>query len=197
MKRKLGPVPMIYPMPALLVGTTNDDGTANAMTAAWASICCMRPPCAGVAIRQQRHTHRNLLARRAFTLNVPRASSAAAVDFLGIVSGARDAEKLSRAGLETSPGSVVDAPLVTECPVNVECELREQLELGSHTWFVGEIMEVHVDEELLDDAGKVDVVTLDPLVFCTSRQTYHRLGEVVARAFDVGKSLRGRDGRDR
>lgn len=86
------------------------------------------------------------------------------------------------------------APILLDCPVNVECELREQVDLGTHTFVIGEIMEVHVDETLLDEAGKVDVKALDPLVFCTSSQTYHRLGEEVARAFHVGKALRKRDG---
>lgn len=197
MKKKLGPTPMIYPMPALLVGTTNDDGTANAMTAAWTSICCHRPPCAGVAIRHNRLTYRNLLAQGAFTLNVPRTSAAAKVDFLGIVSGAKDPEKLDRAGLEVAAGSVVKAPILLDCPVNVECKLKEKVDLGTHVFVIGEIMEVHVDETLLDETGKVDVTALDPLVFCTSSQTYHSLGGEVARAFHVGKALRKRDGSSR
>lgn len=182
---------MIFPMPALLVGTNNDDGTANAMTAAWAAICCLSPPCAGVAIRATRLTFANLVARRAFTMNVPRASAAAAVDFLGIVSGREDPGKLARAGFETAPGALVEAPILLACPVNVECRLRERLDLGTHSWFVGEIVEVHVDEACLDAGGKVDLGALDPLVYATSRRVYHRLGEAAGRAFDLGRSVGG------
>jgi flavin reductase (DIM6/NTAB) family NADH-FMN oxidoreductase RutF len=196
-KRRLGPLPMIFPMPALLVGTTNDDGTANAMTAAWAAICCQSPPCAGVAIRSSRLTFANVVARRAFTLNVPRADDAAAVDYLGIVSGREDPGKLARAGFETVPGAVVEAPILIECPVNVECRLRERLDLGTHTWFVGEIVEVHVDEACLDAGGKVELGALDPLVFTTSRRAYHRLGAAVGRAFDIGRAIGGGEGRER
>jgi flavin reductase (DIM6/NTAB) family NADH-FMN oxidoreductase RutF len=183
---------MIFPMPALLVGTYGEDGAANAMTAAWAAICCQSPPCAGVAIRSSRLTYANLLARRAFTLNVPRADAAAAVDYLGIVSGRDDPGKLARAGFEAARGAVVEAPILPGCPVNVECRLLERLDLGTHSWFVGEIVEVHVDEDCLDAGGKVDLGALDPLVFATSRRAYHRLGEALGPAFDLGKSLRRR-----
>lgn len=190
MKRKMGAIPMIFPMPALLVGTYDDEGRPNAMTAAWAAICSREPPSAGVAVQQKRKTRTNLLARRAFTLNVPRAGSAAEVDYLGMVSGKREPDKLERVDLESRRGDTVEAPLLSACPVNVECALREQVELGSHSWIIGEILEVHVDEELIDADGKVDVEGLDPLIFCTSRQSYYRLGEKVARAFDVGKTFR-------
>jgi len=161
------------------------------MTAAWAAICCMRPPCAGVAVRQQhRLTYTNIKARGEFTLNIPRSGNAAEVDYLGIVSGAREPDKLERMGLTASPASEVAAPIIDACPVNVECRVRETTELGTHTWFIGEIVEVHVDEELLNSKDKIDVKALDPLIYCTSQNFYFRLGDEVAPAFSVGKSLR-------
>jgi flavin reductase (DIM6/NTAB) family NADH-FMN oxidoreductase RutF len=177
-------------MPALLVGTFDDDGTPNAMTAAWAGICCQRPPCVGVAIRQNRLTLHNLDARRDFTINSPATDLVTEVDYLGIVSGHEEAEKVHIAKLEAIPGHKVDAPIITDCPINLECEGRHKLALGSHAWIIGEIVEVHADENLIDRQGKIDVEALDPIIYCTSSRTYHRLGEPVARAFYAGLELK-------
>lgn len=186
MKKQLGQIPLLFPMPALLVGTFDDDGTPNAMCAAWAAICCQRPPCVGVALRTTRLTYENIEARRAFTLNVPSAGLATEVDYLGIVSGKEEPEKVHVVGLEVVPGHKVDAPLIVDCPVNLECEGRNKLVIGSHAWIIGEIIEVHVDEELVDRQGKVDVEALDPLIFCPSARTYHSLSEKLGRAFHDG-----------
>jgi flavin reductase (DIM6/NTAB) family NADH-FMN oxidoreductase RutF len=80
-------------------------------------------------------------------------------------------------------------PLFVECPLVLECRVRQAVELGTHTYFIGEIVEVHAEESILDAKGRVDPLALDPLIYCTSSQTYHRLGETVARAFVVGKTL--------
>lgn len=176
-------------MPAVLVATWGDDGTPDAMTAAWSAICCHEPPCLGVAVRQIRLTHKNLLERDAFTVNVARATKAAEVDYLGIVSGKKQADKVARAGLRVRAGSEVDAPIIEDCPVNIECALKKRVQLGTHDWIIGEIRQVHVDAELVDEKDKVDIEALDPLVFCPSRRSYHRLGEELARAFDVGKTI--------
>ncbi len=186
MKKRLGPIPLLFPMPAVLVGTFDDDGTPNAMTAAWTGICCQRPPCIGVAIRQNRLTLQNIEARRCFTVNIPSTDLVTEVDYLGIVSGREEPEKLHIAQIEAVPGHKVDAPILTDCPINLECDGRNKLAIGSHYWVIGEILEVHADESLIDRGGKVDVGALDPLVYCTSTRTYHHLGEQVARAFYVG-----------
>lgn len=188
-KRLMGPKTLLFPMPAVLVGTYAEDGRADAMTAAWAAACCHAPPCVGVAVRRSRLTFANLEARGAFTLNVARADKAVAVDYLGIVSGREVPDKLARAGFEAVAATKVDAPILPGCPVNLECRVVGRLPLGSHTWFVGEVVEAHVDEELLTEDGKVRVDALDPLVFCTSSQDYHRLAGPVARAFSAGRAL--------
>jgi flavin reductase (DIM6/NTAB) family NADH-FMN oxidoreductase RutF len=190
MKKQLPASPMLFPMPALLVGTYGEDGAPDAMTAAWAGACCHVPPCVGVAIRHNRLTFRNIDLKKAFTLNVPPTRLAAEVDYLGIVSGNDQPDKLARAGLEVSPGTKVDAPLVMGCPINLECRLVQKIVLGSHAWFVGEVVAVNVDEELVDAKGKIDVAALDPLVYCTSVTDYRSLGGRVAGAYDVGNTLK-------
>ncbi|MFH2010593.1 MAG: flavin reductase family protein [bacterium] len=190
MKKRLGASPTVLPLPAVLVATYGDDGTPNAMTAAWAASCCHEPPCVGVAVRKNRLTHANLVARGAFTLNVPPTALAREVDYLGIVSGAREPDKLARLGLETERCPTADAPLIVGCPVNVECRLVHRLELGTHTWFVGEVLDVHVDTEHVREDGSIDVAGVDPLVYATSSRSYHALGAAVGRAFHIGKELR-------
>jgi len=180
---------MVFPLPAVLIATYGDDGTPNAMTAAWAASCCHDPPCVGVAIRENRLTYANIIARGAFTLCVPPTSLAQKVDYLGIVSGKREPDKLARLGLETARCPTVDAPLLLDCPVNVECRLHAQLAIGTHTWFVGEVLDVHADEACLDDKGAIDVAALDPLAYATSSRQYHALGAPVGRAFHLGKAL--------
>jgi flavin reductase (DIM6/NTAB) family NADH-FMN oxidoreductase RutF len=192
MKLKLGASPVVFPLPAILVATYGDDGTPNAMTAAWAASCCHDPPCVGVAVRDKRLTYANIVARQAFTINVPSAGLAREVDYLGIVSGKRQPDKLARIGLQTERCPTADAPLISSCPIAVECRLYEQLRLGTHTWFVGRVIDVHVDAELVGEDGTIDVAALDPLAYATSAGQYHRLGEAIGRAYSIGKALKQR-----
>jgi len=190
MKKQLGSKPLLFPMPAVMVGTYCEDGNPDAMTAAWCAICCEKPVCAGVAVRKNRMTFANILQTKAFTLNVPSTSQTAEVDYVGIVSGNKEPEKLSMAKLDTSRSERVNAPIIDACPVNVECRLVDQMELGSHTWFAGEIMEVHVDEKYVLENGKLDVRGLDPLIYITSQSQYFSLGDPVADAYSIGKKIK-------
>lgn len=189
MKKQLGPLPLLFPMPALLVGTANKDGTANAMTAAWSSVCCHRPPCVGVAIRHNRLTFSNLQNKKAFTLNIPKSVQAAEVDYLGMISGEDQPNKLDVVGFEATAGTTVDAPNIAACPVNIECKLVDRMALGSHSWFVGEVTQVHVDETFITPGGQINVNALDPLIYATSSSQYHAIGDAIANAYSVGKSF--------
>lgn len=190
MKKQIGPKAMILPMPALLVGTYSEDGTPSAMTAAWTGVCCHRPPCVGVAVRHNRFTFGNLQRKKAFTLNIPSTKHATQVDYLGMISGEDEPNKLEIAQFHGQKGLKVDAPLIAECAVNLECVLVDRLALGSHSWFVGEVKEVHVDEEILQSSGALDVVALDPLVYETSSSQYYSFGSVIGQAFSIGKSIK-------
>lgn len=189
MKKQLGPSPWIFPMPAVLIGSYGEDGTPNAMTAAWASACCHTPPCLGVAIRSPRLTRANIAARGAFTVNVPSAALAAKVDSLGIVSGKRIPDKLTRLGVVTERSTEVDAPLLSDCPVNVECRLTTSVQLGTHAWVVGEVAQVHADGAVIGSDGKIDIEALDPLAYFPSAREYRAVGRVIGAAFEMGKGL--------
>jgi flavin reductase (DIM6/NTAB) family NADH-FMN oxidoreductase RutF len=188
MRRSLGPSLLAYPMPAFLVGTYDAEGKANIMTAAWGGICCSAPPCVMVAVRPQRWTFQALKSRRAFTVGVPSCALAVAADYAGIVSGETQ-DKFAGAGLTAKRAALVDAPYAEECPVVLECELIRTLELGSHTQFIGKILDAKVREDCLTPDGRPDTGKIDPLIFDAGQGMYYSLGPAVGKAFSIGKNI--------
>lgn len=192
MKKSIGANTTAYPTPAWVVGTYDAQGKPNVMTAAWAGICCSKPPSVTVSLRKATYTFGNIEARRAFTVNVASAAQVEAVDYFGIVSG-RDTDKLADAGLTPVRSKLVDAPYVEEFPLVLECELIHAIEIGLHTAFIGEILDVKVDEALLGEKHTIDVAQLNPLIYAPKGSTYYALGEAVGTAFSVGKGLKETD----
>jgi flavin reductase (DIM6/NTAB) family NADH-FMN oxidoreductase RutF len=188
MKRSLGACPLLYPAPVLVVGTYDKAGKPNIMTAAWAGIACSEPPCVSVSLRKATCSHENILARKAFTLGIPSQDYVKQVDYLGLVSG-RNTNKFTATKLTPLQSRVVDAPFVKEFPLFLECKLIHVLELGLHTQFVGEVVDVKAEESLLGEGGAVDIKKLNPLVFTPDTQNYYGIGQFVAKVFSAGKSL--------
>lgn len=186
MKKSLGAKTLAFPLPAYLVGTYDARGKPNIMTAAWGGILASNPPCLGVSVRPSRHTHDAVLNNLAFTVSFPPTSLAVAVDYAGIVSGDK-LDKFQAASLTPVKGELVNAPYVSECPVVAECRLLKTMELGSHTLFVGEILDIKADEGL-ETAGGLDILKIDPLIF-NSGGDYHKVGPPVGKAFSIGKTL--------
>ena len=158
------------------------------MTAAWGGIASSDPPCVSVSIRPSRLSHESILANRAFTVNIPNARLAEAVDFAGIVSG-RQADKFAKAGLTAVKSDLVKAPYVAECPVILECELYKTVDLGAHTMMIGKIIDVKAEEGLAGEGPPLDIDKVDPLVY-NSGGDYHRVGASIGKAFFVGKNLK-------
>lgn len=187
MKKSLGAQPLVYPAPAFLVGTYDSEGTPNIMTAAWSGLCCSKPPCIAVSLRKATYSYGNIVAREAFTINVPSEDYAREVDHTGLVSG-RDGDKFAAVGLTAVASEAVDAPYVEEFPIVLECRLLHTLEIGLHTLFVGEIIDVKAEEEVLDEKGKPAVEKVKPMVFSPSVRQYHGIGRLLGKAFSMGKS---------
>lgn len=183
-RRDLGPRPLTYPMPALLVGVYDAEGRPNLMTAAWGGICNSTPPCVSVSIRPSRWTHDPLLRRKAFTLGIPSAAMAAQADFAGITCG-RTVDKFAAAGLTPCRGEHVDAPYAGECPIVLECRLLQHVELPSHTLMIGEICNVSALESCMN-GDLPDIARVDPLVYDAASRCYYRLGGKVAQAYTAG-----------
>ena len=131
-KRSLGPAPLLYPEPALLIATYDSNGKPNAMTAAWAGICVSDPVSLMVAVQPPRHTHDALIARKAFTVCVPSEKLVAETDFAGMASG-KKYDKFATCGFTAVKAEHVDAPCIAECPVILECLLTHHQRIGTHT----------------------------------------------------------------
>lgn len=183
-KTTIGPSTMLFPMPAVLVGA-EVNGKANFMTVAWCGIAAMKPPAITVGIRRQRHTLKGIIEHKSFSVNIPSADMVKEVDYCGMYSGStRDKSSC----FSTFNGNITNAPLIAQCPINLECRVIHELDLGSHFLVVGEIVETHVDRQCMDENGKLVIPSkVDPLIYTPFTKVYQRLGEVVGKAFQEGK----------
>lgn len=188
MKKSLGPKTLVYPTPVFVVGTYDRNGKPNVMTAAWAGICCSRPPCVAVSLRSATYSHGNIVARKAFTISIPSEDYVKQADFFGLASG-RETDKFAAAKLTPVKSDLVDAPYVKEFPLVLECKLAHTFELGLHTQFVGEILDVKAEEGVLGNGGLLDIKKVKPLVFTPDTQAYYGIGSFLGRAFSVGGKL--------
>jgi flavin reductase (DIM6/NTAB) family NADH-FMN oxidoreductase RutF len=187
MKVSLGPKTIVYPTPVFVVGTYDAEGKPNAMTAAWGGICCSLPPSIAVSLRKATYSHGNISARKAFTVSVPSQRHVKEADYFGIASG-KSEDKFAATGLTPVRSSLVDAPFVGEFPLVLECRLAHTFELGLHTQFVGEIVDVKADAEVLGDGNVPDLLKLLPIVFAPEARTYHAVGPLLGKAFSIGKT---------
>lgn len=188
MKKSLGAGTLAQPTPAWLVGTYDAAGKPNVMTIAWGGICSSAPPCVAVCVRPGRHTFPAITARQGFTVNVSSEDLVRETDFAGMVSGAA-VDKFAAAGLTATKSALVDAPIVDQCRLVLECRLIKTVELGAHTQFIGEILDVKADESVLAPDGHIDPLKLRPLVYAPGSGFYYGLGEAVGKAFGIGKEL--------
>ena len=190
-KVQMGPRTSIYPMPALLVGATVD-GRPNFMTVAWGNIANAEPPMVTVAIRGSRHTHKGIEQNRTFSVNIPSADLVKETDYCGIASGAK-VDKVKDCQFTVFYGKLDTAPMIEQCPVNIECSVLHSLELGSHTLYVGRIEEVHVSSDCLVD-GRIDLDKIKPLAYLgdPSRQ-YHGIGKLQGKGFSIGLEIKGKE----
>ncbi|MBI0581683.1 MAG: flavin reductase family protein [Methanomassiliicoccales archaeon] len=183
MKRSMGAMSLVYPNPVFLIGTYDERGEPNLMTAAWAGICSSKPPAIGVSLRAATYSHGNIVARKAFTVNVPSEDLVAEADYVGMRSG-RDENKFAATGLTPVRSELVDAPFVKECPMVLECRLINTVEVGLHTHFIGEIVDVKADEETFDHDGVCQISKVRPFVFAPGDRGYYRIGGRIAGAFE-------------
>ena len=185
MRKNFGAKAMCYPMPVFIIGTYNADGTPNAMNAAWGGIS--EETEITICVDSAHKTAENLLSRKAFTVSMATAKTITACDYVGIVSGNNETEKFARAGFHATKSEYVDAPLIDELPMALECELLSYDEETCR--LVGRIVNVCADESVLDTNGKVDVAKLQPITYDPMSHHYLVLGEKVGQAFHDGVVL--------
>jgi flavin reductase (DIM6/NTAB) family NADH-FMN oxidoreductase RutF len=189
MKTSLGPRTILYPAPVLIVGTYDSEGKPNAMTAAWGGICCSKPPCVTVSLRKATYTYGNIVGRKAYTISIPSEKHVKEADYFGIVSG-RAVDKFSATGLTPVKSELVNAPYVKEFPIILECKLLHTFEIGLHTQFIGEILDVKVSEAVLGKDGLPDMGKVRPIVFAPGIHCYFGTGECLGVAFSIGEQIK-------
>lgn len=188
MKKSLGPKTLLYPTPVWVVGTYDKEWRPNVMTIAWGGICCSKPPCVSVSLRKATHSYGNIIERKAFTLNIPSEMHVKEADYFGSVSG-RNEDKFAAAGFTPVKSEIVDAPYLKEFPVILECKVIHVIEIGLHTQFIGEILDVKADESVLGEKGVPDIEKVLPIIFSPETRHYHKVGDYLGDAFSIGKGL--------
>jgi len=172
--------------PVYIVASYDEKGTPNIMSAAWGGICCSDPPCLTISLRKATYTYHNIMARKAFTVNIPSIGHIESADYAGIYSG-RDENKFESTGLRAIKSEYVDAPFVDEYPIAVHCKLIYHHEIGLHTQFVGEIISLEAKEEYLDENNAPDIAKVKPFIYDCSSRSYYSIGSKAMKAYSAIK----------
>jgi len=178
---------MMYPAPAVVASAYDEEGRADACTLAFATMCSHHPPAVMIAINTtlKRKTLKSILQTKEFCIGFPSVEHMAEVDYLGIESG-YNADKLAKVNYSHHKAEKVNAPIIDEFKVSLECRVMHIAEVGSHTQITGEIVNVQAEEEVLNDKNKIDFKLLDPLAYDDITHSYYRTGDKIADAFKAG-----------
>lgn len=187
MTKDFGAKPYLFPMPTYMIGTYNEDDTVDVMMMAWGGICA--EDMVALNLEAEHKTVANLKAHKAFTLAVPGTDTLAASDFLGIASANKMADKFARTGLHAVRSQRVDAPVITEYPLTLECEVVEMQDQPYGLRVLGRILNVMADEKVLDEAGKIDAGKLQAFAFDQMRNGYYAVGDRIGQAWHSGAGL--------
>lgn len=169
---------MLYPLPAVLVSVADKEGNTNLLTIAWAGTICSDPAMVSISVRKSRYSHHMIEETGEFVINLTTEDIVFATDFCGVRSG-RDMNKWEACGLTPEPAQMVKAPLVKESPVNIECVVKQTMELGTHDMFIAEVVAVHADSQYMDDRKKFDLAKAKPLVY--SHGEYYSMGKKLGK----------------
>jgi flavin reductase (DIM6/NTAB) family NADH-FMN oxidoreductase RutF len=164
MKVKKKPYTALFPCPVVLVTCVDSKGEPNIITLAWAGTVCSEPPTIALGIRPTRYSHKLIKNSKEFVVSIPTTKILKETDYCGVTSG-KEIDKFSETKLTQEQAEKVKPPLIRECPVNMECILKDRVPLGAHDMFLGEIVQVHIDPDILNEEGKVDFTKADPFVF--------------------------------
>lgn len=186
MKKSLGAKTIIYPTPVLVIGTYDRGGKPNAMTASWGGICCSSPPCIAVSLRKATYTYGNIVERKAFTVNIPSEEHLKDADYFGTVSG-KSEDKFSVTGLTPVRSELVEAPFIKEFPLILECKVIHVIEIGLHTQFIGNIVDVKAEDSVLAEEGTLDIERVKPVFFAPESGSYYGTGKFMGKAFSMGR----------
>lgn len=187
-KRQLGPCVTFFPQPTTMITSIDLQGELNIMTASWAGIVSKTPPTMAVSLNHNRLSYQNIKETGEFVVNLVPSALAVEADLCGIRSG-RDLDKAQLCHLQVETAKEVAPPLIKLSPLNVECRLVGEVELGDYQLVLGEILEIHASEQAFASLPQGDARCFDPLVYLGGIREYWSLGEKVADAYQAGKQL--------
>lgn len=191
-KQTWKPGTMVYPAPAAMVSVADKDGNTDIITAAWTGNICSDPPMAYVSVRPERFSYHMIEETGCFVINLTTKELAWATDFCGVRSG-RNVDKWAEAKLTPEEADLVKAPLIKESPVNIECQVVDRMDLGTHTMFIGKVLAVHVDEAYMNEKGKFDLTATGLMAYAHGE--YLELGKRIGTfGYSVKKKASGRKG---
>ncbi len=185
MRKNFGPKTWMYPLPVLIVGTYDENGNPNAMNAAWGGIYDTDQIM--LCLSEGHKTYKNIKAKGAFTVSMATADHVVACDYVGMESGNKVENKFTKAGFTAAKSEFVDAPIINELPMTIECKLLGETPEGI---LIGQIVNISADESILDTDGKISPELLKPITYDSVHHTYRTLGEVVGHAFQDGAALK-------
>ena len=186
MRKNLKAKAYIYPLPVLIVGTYDENGTPDAMNAAWGTVCDTAQ--VAVVLSAGHKTVKNLLKTGAFTVAIADAKNVVPADYVGVVSANNTPDKLAKTGWHITKSEFVNAPIIEELPLVLECKL---ISYDTETEIcIGEVVNVSADESILDENGKINLAKLQPLCYASEVREYYTLGEKVGKAFSDGLALK-------
>jgi len=186
-RKSLSPTTMLFPTPVVLVTCVNEEGKPNIITLAWVGVVNSEPPMIGISIRPQRYSHACVKKAKEFVVNLPTEEMVRKVDACGMLSG-KETDKFAAMGWKPVPAHQVKPPLIDECPVQLECQVKEILSLGSHDLFLGQVVALHVKEEVQRDKGRIDMTKAHAFVYCPGAHEYWNLGKILGHyGFTKGK----------
>ncbi len=186
MRKNFGAKAILYPMPVLIIGTYDENGNPNAMNAAWGGIS--EETQISICVDNSHKTAKNVVKTGAFTVSVADAENVVACDYVGIVSGNKEPDKIEKTGWHVTKSEFVNAPLFDELPMALECKLISYDEETCR--LVGGIINVCADERILDENGKIDLTKFSPITYDPINHTYRKIGDVVGKAFSDGLKLK-------
>lgn len=181
---------MLYPLPAVMVSVADAQGNSNIITIAWAGTICTNPPMVSISVRPERYSYHMIEETGEFVINLTTEKLAYATDYCGVKSG-RDVDKFKELNLTEEKAEHVKAPMIKECPVNIECRVIKKEELGSHHMFLAEVAAVHVDDAFMDETNRFALEKTDPIVYVHGE--YFGLGRLLGTfGYSIRKDSKGK-----
>lgn len=156
---------LLNPVPVVLITSKNKEGKSNVFTVAWTGTICTKPPMLSISIRPERLSYEYIAETMEFTVNIPNRNMARETDFCGVISG-KQTDKIKQMEFTMVKGKEIDVDYIKECPVNIECKVKQIIKLGTHDLFLAEVVQSHIDENLMDEKGKICLENAELLSYC-------------------------------